>query len=57
MFFTFNVMSSSNVYGTHIPLEQLYEDEIRRLRSESQVLKLQNNLLVIHLNAALAQQH
>ena len=57
MFFTFNVTSSSNVYGAHIPLEQLCEDEIRRLRSESQVLKLQNNLQVIHLNAALAQQH
>lgn len=41
----------------HFSLKQLYEAEIRRLHSKNEVLKLQNNLLVIQLNAALAQLH
>jgi len=33
----------------------VYEAEIRRLRSENEFLKLQNNSLVVHLNEALAK--
>ena len=50
MFSKFKVTSSSNAHSTHFPLEK-----IRRLRSENEVLKLQNNSLVIQVNAALAQ--
>ena len=57
MFSKFKVTSLSNAYSTHFPLEQLYEAEIRRLRSKNEVLKLQNSSLVIQLNAALAQLH
>lgn len=57
MFSKFKVTSVSNAYSTHFSLKQLYEAEIRRLHSKNEVLKLQNNLLVIQLNAALAQLH
>ena len=57
MFSKFKVTCMSNAYSTHFPLEQLYEAEIRRLRSENEVLKLQNSSLVFQLNAALAQLH
>jgi len=55
MFSKFKITPSSNAYSTHFPLVEVYEAEIRRLRSENEFLKLQNNSLVVHLNEALAK--
>ena len=57
MFSKFKVTSASNTYSTHFPLVEVYEAEIRRLRSENEFLKLQYNSLVVQLNEALAQLH
>ena len=40
-----------------IPLIEIYESEIRRLRAENEFLKMQYNAIAIQLNAALAQLH
>jgi len=55
MFSKFKITPSSNAYSTHFPLVEVYKAEIRRLRSENEFLKLQNNSLVVHLNKALAK--
>ena len=55
MFSKFKLTPSPNEYSTHFPLVEVYEAEIRRLRSENEFLKLQNNSLVVQLNAALAK--
>ena len=55
MFSKFKLTPSPNEYSTHFPLVEVYEAEIRRLRSENEFLKLQNNSLVVQLNEALAK--
>ena len=44
-----------NVYSQQCPLVDVYEAEIRRSRTEKEVLKLQQNAQVIQLNDTLAQ--
>ena len=45
----------SNVYSQQFPLVDVYGAAIRRLRTKKEVLKLQQETLVIQLNDALAQ--
>ena len=40
-----------------VPLTEIYESEIRRLRAENEFLKMQSNANAIQQNAALAQLH
>lgn len=55
MFSKFKVMSTPNTYSRHFPLVEVYEAEIRRLRSENEFLKLQHNSLVVQLKEAQTQ--
>ena len=55
MFSKFKLTPSPNAYSTYFPLVEVYEAEIRRLRSENEFLKLQNNSLVVQLNEALVK--
>jgi len=55
MFSKFKLTPSPNAYSSHFPLVEVYEAEIRRLRSENEFLKLQNNSLVVQLNEVLAK--
>lgn len=55
MFSKFKLTPSRNAYITHFPLGEVYEAEIRRLRSENEFLKLQNNSQVVQLNEAFAK--
>ena len=45
----------SNVYSQQFPLVDVYGAAIQRLRTKKEVLKLQQETLVIQLNDALAQ--
>ena len=56
MFSKFKVTSVSSAFTTHLPLIEVYEAEIRRLRSENDFLRYQNNSLVVQLNVALSQE-
>ena len=56
MFSKFKVTSVSSAFTTHLPLIKVYEAEIRRLRSENEFLRYQNNSLVVQLNVALSQE-
>ena len=52
MFSKFKVTSVSSAFTTHLPLIEVYEAEIRRLRGENEFLRHQNNSLVVLLNDA-----
>ena len=52
MFSKFKVTSVSSGFTTHVPLIEVYEAEIRRLRGENEFLRHQNNSLVVLLNDA-----
>lgn len=41
--------------SSDVPLQEVYEAEIRRLRAENDFIKLQHNSVVLHLDAALAK--
>ena len=56
MFSKFKVTSVSSAFTTHLPLIEVYEAEIRRLRGENEFLRHQNNSLVVQLNDALSQE-
>ena len=45
MFSKFKVTSVSSAFTTHLPLIEVYEAEIRRLRGENEFLRHQNNSL------------
>ena len=52
MFSKFKVTSVSSAFTTHLPLIEVYEAEIRRLRGENEFLRHQNNSSVVLLNDA-----
>ena len=56
MFSKFKVTSVSSAFTTHLPLIEVYEAEIRRLRGQNEFLRHQNNSLVVQLNDALSQE-
>ena len=56
MFSKFKVTSVSSAFTTLLPLIEVYEAEIRRLRGENEFLRHQNNSLVVQLNDALSQE-
>ena len=56
MFSKFKVTSVSSAFTTHLPLIEVYEAEIRRLRGQNEFLRHQNNSLVVQLNDALSHE-
>ena len=56
MFSKFKVTSVSSAFTTHLPLIEVYEAEIKRLRVKNESLRHQNNSLVVQLNDALSRE-
>ena len=52
----FKVTSVSSAFTTHLPLIEVYEAEIKRLRVKNESLRHQNNSLVVQLNDALSRE-
>ena len=56
MFSKCKAKSVSSGFTTHVPLIEVYEAEIRRLRGENEFLRHQNNSLVVQLYDTLSQE-